>query len=457
MKPSLFAAALVGVALAGLWYAGGGTQPLPVARAAADAPRVAAPLAHENLSVYFVYGPSTVTDAKVMSLSEALESGQAIVHETENVNTLAVENCSSDYELFIQSGDIVKGGKQDRMASLDMLLPPKSGRVPLPAHCVEQSRWTGRGQEDARRFAKCDNFAVGKDLKYANATYQQGAVWENVKGNQDKLRASLKAEVNAAASPTSFQLTLESPAVQAKIAEYEAALKAAGEDRDGVIGVVFVVNGQITGAEVYGSNALFRKAWPKLLKSAAVEAVAERTDQPTAPPPTAREVERFLAHGAAAEANAPGGPGSITDGTSNELDRGWVEVAGRAGNRWGAPIEQVLHTEVRAPRELNRVSLTDRQGAPVQTEGRPAQTEGQQPAVQQPAARAQTVNPTAAAQDNIIMNGSGAGRAALPEQPANPEGNRLQSNRSENRSALMVESRDAGRQNAVIHRSYIKK
>jgi hypothetical protein len=41
--------------------------------------------------------------------------------------------------------------------------------------------------------------------------------------------------------------------------------------------------------------------------------------------------------------------------------------------------------------------------------------------------------------------------------PATADGNRLNSNRQENGSALMVESRDAGRANAVIHRSYIKK
>lgn len=68
---------------------------------------VAAPLAHENLSVYFVTGSDTVSDAKVMTLQEALERKLAVVHETSDVNTLAVENRSPDCELFIQSGDII--------------------------------------------------------------------------------------------------------------------------------------------------------------------------------------------------------------------------------------------------------------------------------------------------------------------------------------------------------------
>ena len=300
MKTSRFAVGLVGIALAGLWYVAGGANPLP-ATSAADAPHVAAPLAHENLSVYFLYGPDAMPDAKVLSLSEALERELAVVHETSDVNTLAVENRSPDAELFIQSGDIVKGGKQDRMAQMDMLLPPMSGVVAMKAHCVEQGRWTGRGAEDSRQFKSSAKCAVGNDMKIANYSGRQAAVWQTVGENQSKLRMNVDAAVTTNASPTSFQLTLEAPAVQAKVAEYEAALKAAGADRAGVVGVVFVVNGQVTGAEVYGSCALFRKAWPKLLNAAAVEAAAERTDKATAAPPSAREVERFLVYGATAE------------------------------------------------------------------------------------------------------------------------------------------------------------
>ena len=45
-------------------------------------------------------------------------------------------------------------------------------------------------------------------------------------------------------------------------------------------------------------------------------------------------------------------------------------------------------------------------------------------------------------------------RAAPP--PVNPNGNRLITNSNVNPSSLMVESRDPTRQNAVIHRTYIK-
>src|SRR5262249_9072314 len=157
-----------------------------------------------------------------------------------SVNNLTVENRSSEYELFIQEGDIIKGGQQDRLIAVDMLLPPKSGVVPLPVHCVEQGRWSRRGGEAVTQFNKSDKFAVGNGLRLANASAQQTEVWKNVALNQNNLSSNLQLNVNAPESATSFQLTLENKAVEAKVAEFEAALKSAGETRKGVTGVVFV-------------------------------------------------------------------------------------------------------------------------------------------------------------------------------------------------------------------------
>jgi hypothetical protein len=311
MSKSYVAAGVVGLALAGLWYAAGGTRP------AAAANRVSAPVAHANLAVYFVHGPDAVDDRRVVTLPEALARGWAVVHETGSVNQLAVENRPPDHDLFVQSGDIVKGGRQDRLLAADLLVPPGSGPVPVPSHCVEQSRWAGRGQEPAGYFAASDKLVVGNALKLANASRDQAGVWANVRAEQEKLSRNLGAAVNAPASPSSLQLALESPAVRAKVGEYRSALLEAGADRPGVVGVVFVVNGKVTSADVYGSNGLFRRAWPRLLEAAATEAQAEATAGRAPAPPPAREVERFLA-----QAEQPGQPEATpaVAGTPSLLD-----------------------------------------------------------------------------------------------------------------------------------------
>src|SRR5262249_53937740 len=132
---------------------------------------------------------------------------------------------------------------------------------------------------------------------------------------QDKLSQQLGTKVNDPASESSLQLALENRTLQEKVAQFEAALKAAGENRKNVVGVVFVLNGQVSAAEVYGSNALFKKAWPKLLRSAAADAVKEKTPKQTPPAPSAKEVERFLA--CAGNDSAQPGATGVTDGTSN--------------------------------------------------------------------------------------------------------------------------------------------
>ncbi|QJW95062.1 ARPP-1 family domain-containing protein [Frigoriglobus tundricola] len=467
MNASRFAVGLVGLGLAGLWYFAGGAQPLPASQAA-EPPRVAAPLAHENLSVYFVYAADALPDAKVMSLSEALERELAIVHETSNVNVLAVENLSPDHELFVQSGDIVKGGKQDRMAAADMLLPPKSGVVAMRAHCVEQGRWTGRGTEDARQFKSSVKCAVGNEMKIANYSGHQSGVWQTVSENQNKLNATLQTTVNAAASPTSFQLTLEAPAVEAKVAEYEAALTPAA-DRDGVVGVVFVVNGKVTGAEVYGSSALFRKAWPKLLNAAAVEAVRDRTDKLTAAPPSAREVERFLAYGATAEPAARG-ENQVNNESPNAPALNLAASRSAASVNFYPPArglvvnanEQVVQATDNVTngqpqfRRTGRVNIEGNDTTGIRLYRNPL------PALPSPLAEpapqaARPVTPSLPA--IALANGTNMNRDAAPQLQAPPavDGNRLSSSLTENSSTLMVESRDPARQNAVIHRSYLKK
>ena len=80
MKPSYTAIGVIGLALGGLWYAGGGTTP-PAAVPAGQL-RVADPVSHENLAVFLVHGPDAVDDSRVVTLQEALDRKWAVVHET---------------------------------------------------------------------------------------------------------------------------------------------------------------------------------------------------------------------------------------------------------------------------------------------------------------------------------------------------------------------------------------
>ena len=263
--------------------------------------RISAPHTHANLAVFLIRGRGAGLGQEFLTLQEAMERKLVVVHETGDVNELSVENLSPKLAVFIHAGDIVKGGRQDRTIPHDVLLPPRSGVVPLASFCVEHGRWSGRGQESAAAFNSSADMVAGSEIKIAaRKAADQGQVWQQVSRAQEALSVTFGGTVAAPESPSSLQLTLQSPRVQKSADRYIQALAAVTDREPGAIGCAFAVNGRIRSAEIYASPELFRKMWGKLLKSAAVEAMS--APRSTSPPPTTAEVRAFLA---AADAATP--------------------------------------------------------------------------------------------------------------------------------------------------------
>jgi hypothetical protein len=341
--PIVFAAATLGMAATAI------AAPDP-------AMTISAPSTHENLAIYLVRGASSAGPTPA-TLEEALAKGSVTVHETGNVRELKVENTGSE-PVFIQFGDLVKGGRQDRVLTTSLLLPPNSGQIAIGAYCVEQGRWSSRGTEDAQKFSASNAQLFSRKAKVAIArapvasaeprpaqgatapergswrnglsteplinqirpsvepharepqriiqgrpggTSGQGEVWNSVSSAQLQLGARLAAPMASEKSSTSLQLTLENDRLQKAQADFVAALEAKGLADDDVIGVVVAVNGTVTGADIYPSNGLFRKMWPKLVRAAATEALAQPAQSATAAPGIA-DVEKFLAAAESGEA-----------------------------------------------------------------------------------------------------------------------------------------------------------
>jgi hypothetical protein len=287
--------------------------------------RVSGPHAHENLAVYFVHGTSA--DGPVpLTLQEALAKGSVQVIETGRVNELQIENAGNE-QVFVQAGDIVKGGKQDRVLTVSFLLPAKSGRMPIASFCVEQGRWSARGKEDLAKFSSAHEampsvsallamaapFPMVGDPRPADITTgsaarvtremdevsaKQKKVWDSVASTQNKLAGGLNASVNSPQSGSSLQLSLENEKLKEARGGYLTALKPTGEKEADVVGYVVAINGRIAAANVYPSNGLFRKMWEKQLAAMVTEAIGERTGQsaaPAKPAPAPAEASAFLA------------------------------------------------------------------------------------------------------------------------------------------------------------------
>ena len=303
--------------------------------AAADpAARVSGPHVHENLAVYFVHGRSA-DGPTPLTLQEALLNGKVSVIETGRVNELMIENAGAD-PVFIQAGDIVKGGKQDRVLTVSFILPPNSGRLPIASFCVEQGRWSARGAEEVAKFSSAGEAmpsraallamaapppaakapsdpptataepstdvrnrvqqreAAGRARNSDETSTKQRKVWDSVANTQQKLSQGLNAAVAAPQSASSLQLSLENGKLKEARTAYIKALEQAGVQETDVVGYVVAINGKISVANVYPSNALFKKMWGKQLAAVVTEAIGEKAGAQAAPAPPRTAASEFL-------------------------------------------------------------------------------------------------------------------------------------------------------------------
>lgn len=263
---------------------------------------------HRGLQIFPIIAGREADTSSFLTLDEGLKSGTVVVSELgqgslirrrqtlppieqPQVNKLALEN-RSDRILVLLAGEVVSGGKQDRIIARDRLVAP-GGQLPLDVFCVERGRWHGMSASFNSR-ATITNPSVRREAQVAR---DQAKVWGAVGGTLGGVANSVAAPVEA---PTGAYESIYASRGAAKAIDtssqdlaqqYERALsgKLAGAR---VVGVVVAVNGEVIWADVFASPELFRRYWPKLLRSYVVEALAHPADADRA---TTGEAAAFLA------------------------------------------------------------------------------------------------------------------------------------------------------------------
>ena len=81
---------------------------------------ISGPYCSGNLAVFLIHGKD-LEQSDFITLEEGLAKEKVVVQETGKVNELQINNLG-DTAVFVQSGDMVKGGKQDRAFQYDMIL-----------------------------------------------------------------------------------------------------------------------------------------------------------------------------------------------------------------------------------------------------------------------------------------------------------------------------------------------
>jgi hypothetical protein len=285
--------------------------------------QVLSPIRHGGLTIFPVVTGTSHDAGQFLTLDEGLRSGEVIVSEAGNiaplirprpgerawperhadgaeVNRLVLVN-NSKRPLLLLAGEIVTGGKQDRIIGKDRLVPAESDPVDLSVFCVEPGRWVGVSSKFAAPSAMVQPSVRAK----AMAEKDQRQVWDEV----GKSRASIAETVEVNGTPvaslhgtTSYAATVENWAVQEKLDSVAAPVQQEYQSvvhqlRDkNAVGVVVAVNGEIVWADLFASPALLEKYWPKLVRSYAAEAVVQRTGSASVDVHAAQEVLQQL-HG----------------------------------------------------------------------------------------------------------------------------------------------------------------
>jgi hypothetical protein len=251
---------------------------------------ITGPHTQGNLSVYLIHGADTLRGQKVVPLHTALANNVATIH----AGGPAIDN-RGQQPIFIQAGDIIKGGTQDRVVPYDQIVSAGTHHLNLSVFCVEAGRSGPRGQELSTAFSSASERLPGKRLHLA-ARYQgsQQDVWAGVMQTQQALSRNLGGSVQSPLSQTSLQLTLENRRVQGALQTYVDKLLPLPSREKNVIGYAVAINGEIQAADVYASTALFQDLWPQMLRSSAVAALAEQQSSPGLVVPAAEVVREFM-------------------------------------------------------------------------------------------------------------------------------------------------------------------
>src|SRR5579863_6807574 len=287
---------------------------------AASGYRVLEPIRHGNLTVFPVVAAKSYPTGEFLTLDEGLRSGEVVVTEAGNVqglirrhpgpairhdgaqvNRLVLVN-NSKRPLLLLAGEVVSGGKQDRVIGKDRIVPAESDPVDLSVFCVEPGRWVatsehfgaseamyggGVGGPVARAHPPMAMMVQPSVRAKAMADKDQGQVWAEVRKQQSAMEtvevtAAAPQVANEIAQTSSYAKVNENEEVKKQVdavarpieQNYQSLIRQLHERN--AVGVVVAVNGRIIWADVFASTDLLEKYWPKLVRSYASEAVVTR-------------------------------------------------------------------------------------------------------------------------------------------------------------------------------------
>ena len=222
----------------------------------------------------------------VVSLSQALSQGLVTVTERgttsiDNVHWLRF-NTHSDKSVYIAGGEVIAGGRQDRMVVRDTILGPSSKDQYVPVMCVEEGRWS----EKEKKFAY-SNFANMHLRKVLDSSHNQVLIWKEVERQLDSGRFKNNSLAYLSRNlDKKYMLTGD---------EYFRYFREKFREKDStIVGFVAVSGGKVIGSDIFAGRDLFYQQLEPLLRGYIDEAVLYGAPVTLPDAPVKRYMDKLL-------------------------------------------------------------------------------------------------------------------------------------------------------------------
>jgi len=251
--------------------------------------RIAPPITQGLVALYPVIDRETPErpEGDFLLLKDALAAKTLTVEESGegSVPTLLVKNTGVKPVLVV-AGDVVQGGKQDRVVTSDFVVQADGKPVDIAVNCVEHGRWSAGATGKSFGYGGRGEGSLKKVVQVAK---NQSDTWAEVASSNDRKARLVRAKGKVseadklAPSTGTYMASLENAAVKDEVEPHTAALIDGLKSQDNVVGVVVAVGGSITTAEVFGHPALFETTRDDLVRSFVMDGVGAE-DTGNAPP-----------------------------------------------------------------------------------------------------------------------------------------------------------------------------
>ncbi len=213
---------------------------------------------------------NTLSDSTTsfLTLQSGIQKSYVSIHERgnyaiDNINVLLIKN-NSNKPLILKAGELLAGGRQDRLIAKDTILLPGKQEYQIPVFCIEETRWSNR----EKKFSYAGT--AGSDIQnFIDTSINQIKLWEEIR---KILKTNNQTNSSSYASFIKQKTNKDSTNVYVQF-----FLKAFEKKDSSLVGIIVSTGNRVLGADVFINSTLFYQMLPTLLSKYSTEVILSGT------------------------------------------------------------------------------------------------------------------------------------------------------------------------------------